>query len=682
LENLDVGKTNFSGRIPASVGNLISLKKLGLGAQGFFGELPSSIGNLTSLRELEISGMGIVGSMPPWVANLTSLTSLRFYECGLSGSIPSFLGDLRHLKELLLCECNFSGHLPSHISNLTQLQVLFLYANNFMGTVELTFITNLPNLMYLDLSNNNLVVLDGENNSSLTSFPKLRMLGLQSCGLSKFPNFLRHQDEISSIDLSYNNIHGSVPSWGWETWNQLYTLRLGNNNLTSIGSTSSLLPLQVDLLDLSSNMFEGPIPIPLGYALILDYSNNMFSSVPSDFSSHLIIGTLFLASGNNLSGEIPSSFCGGTSIELLDLSYNKFTGAIPSCLMENVNGMQSLYLKENKLTGKLPDTIKDGCSFKALDFSGNWIEGRLPRSLLACKYLEVLDVGNNQISGSFPCWMSALPGLEVLVLKSNKLSGQVAQSLGGEKSSCAFPSAIILDLSSNNFSGTLPQGEWFQGFKSMIFTDPNKSLVMERTVLNPGTSYRYEYTTVVTYKGHDTTFSKILRTLVFIDMSNNAFSGSIPEGIGELRLLHGLNISHNFLSGPIPSQLGELRQLEALDLSFNQLSGEIPQELASLDFLTTLNLSNNKLVGSIPESPQFMTFSNGSFIGNDGLCGPPLSKQCMNKTIPNVVSHHSEKKSANIITFLFAGIGFGVGFAIAIVVAWGIPIRKQSQERQ
>jgi hypothetical protein len=115
--------------------------------------------------------------------------------------------------------------------------------------------------------------------------------------------------------------------------------------------------------------------------------------------------------------------------------------------------------------------------------------------------------------------------------------------------------------------------------------------------------------------------------------------------------------------------------MEALDLSSNELSGVIPQELASLHFLTTLNLSYNRLVGRIPESTQFSTFLNNSFLGNDGLCGPPLSKGCDNMTL-NVTL--SDRKSIDIVLFLFSGLGFGLGFAIAIVIAWGVPIRKWS----
>ncbi|XP_062201139.1 receptor-like protein 6 [Phragmites australis] len=377
LVNLNVGRTNLSGIIPASIGNLISLRKLGLGASGFFGQIPSSIANLKSLSALEISGKGIIGSIPSWVSNLTSLTTLQFYDCGLSGSLPSFIGDLRYLRNLAVSNCNFSGQIPPYISNLTQMQIILLNSNYISGTMELTSFRKFPDLIALDLSDNNLVVVDGQDNSSLASLPKIAHLSLSGCNMSEFPNFLRHQDEIGSIDLSDNQIHGAIPLWAWETWKDLFFLILANNKFTSIGY-SPFLPPQIEVLDLSNNMFEGAIPIPHGSAIMLDYSNNRFSSVPSNFSSHLSDVTLFKASRNNLSGEIPLSFCAGTSIQLLDLSYNNFSGPIPSCLMENVNGMQSLYLNKNQLHGEFPDNIKEYCSFEALDVSGNWIEGQLP----------------------------------------------------------------------------------------------------------------------------------------------------------------------------------------------------------------------------------------------------------------------------------------------------------------
>lgn len=238
--------------------------------------------------------------------------------------------------------------------------------------------------------------------------------------------------------------------------------------------------------------------------------------------------------------------------------------------MEDVSALQVLSLKKNKLVGKLPDNIKEGCALVAFDVSGNLIEGKIPRSLVACRSLEILDIGSNQISDSFPCWMSKLPKLQVLVLRSNKFSGQVLDpSHTGDGNNCEFTKLRIADMVSNNFSGTLPEG-WFKMLKSMMATSGNEILVMEKQYYHEQT---YQFTAALIYKGSDITISLILRAFIIIDVSNNAFHGSIPDAIGELVLLRGLNMSHNALTGSIPTQFGNLNQLEALDLSSNKLSG-------------------------------------------------------------------------------------------------------------
>ncbi|MBA0854334.1 hypothetical protein Goshw_029227 [Gossypium schwendimanii] len=52
--------------------------------------------------------------------------------------------------------------------------------------------------------------------------------------------------------------------------------------------------------------------------------------------------------------------------------------------------------------------------------------------------------------------------------------------------------------------------------------------------------------------------------------------------------------------------------------------------MTNLTFLEVLNLAENNLVGPIPHGNQFDTFDNDSYSNNLGLCGLPLSKQCIN----------------------------------------------------
>ncbi|GKG14173.1 receptor-like protein 12, partial [Tanacetum coccineum] len=114
--------------------------------------------------------------------------------------------------------------------------------------------------------------------------------------------------------------------------------------------------------------------------------------------------------------------------------------------------------------------------------------------------------------------------------------------------------------------------------------------------------------------------------------------------------------------------MGHLSQLEALDMSWNKLTGNIPSSFTSLNFLSNLNLSYNQLEGRIPAGTQLQTFENYSFIGNKGLCGPPLNRTCGSSEIPAPKYETNSQESKNGVDwqFIFAGVGLGSGAAIVL----------------
>ncbi|KAH9648266.1 Leucine-rich repeat receptor-like tyrosine-protein kinase PXC3 [Citrus sinensis] len=91
-----------------------------------------------------------------------------------------------------------------------------------------------------------------------------------------------------------------------------------------------------------------------------------------------------------------------------------------------------------------------------------------------------------------------------------------------------------------------------------------------------------------------------LKALKRLDLSNNAFSGTIPSAFGNLSELEFLDLSLNKFGGVIPRELGSLKNLRFFNLSNNLLGGEIPDELKSLEKLEDFQVSSNKLNGSIP----------------------------------------------------------------------------------
>jgi Leucine-rich repeat (LRR) protein len=595
----------------------------------------------------------------------------------LSGHVQDFDTTTSRLKSLFLSNNALSGFIPKAFFELTSLGALDVSSNNFTGSLDLSHFWRLHELTMLDLSNNWLHVMDADDDNlvDISYLSELQDIRLASCNVIRFPRFLRQVKSISYLDLSRNKIDGNVPNWLWDKlWSFAPYLNLSHNMFTGMQLINSyILPFStsMEVLDLSFNRFSGRVPMPSSSGEVLEYSNNMFSSLVPNWTLYLRDTIYFSISKNNINDQLPPSICDAI-LDVLDLSNNNFYGPIPSCIIENMTHT-ILNLRGNNFNGTLPTDIMTTCDLQVLDLHGNKIEGRLPRGLSKCFHLEILDISSNRIADTFPSWLRRLCNLSILLLRSNQFYGTIGD--GDTKSASEFfPSLQIIDLSSNNLSGVL-RAQWLMQLNSMMAEYNSSGETIDFDSNNYSYEPFYRYSIEFTYKGYFMTFERMLTTVTLIDFSNNRLEGTIPEALGSLLSLRILNLSHNNFIGNIPAQLGSLTDLESLDLSCNQLLGEIPQELTDLAFLATLNLSDNDLVGRIPQSRQFSTFGSSSFGGNPRLCGPPLSEfPCGASPSPYTPSaqlvHRSSPNSFDVVLFLFIGLGFGVGFAAAIVVKW------------
>ncbi|XP_031283625.1 receptor-like protein kinase 5 [Pistacia vera] len=409
----------------------------------------------------------------------------------------------------------------------------------------------------------------------------------------EFPDIL-NCTRLEILDLSQNLFVGPLPN-DVDRLSALQYINFGANNFSgyippSIGRLSEL-----QVLYLYQNEFDGTFPKEIGnlsnlVVLGLAFNEKMKpASIPVEFGKLKKLQTLWINEAN-LMGEIPDSLTNLTSLETLSLAINQLTGPIPSGLF-SLKNLTSLYLFHNKLSGELPNSF-EGRNLVELDLSANNLTGSIPEDLGKLQNLRLFNLFSNQFSGKLPPSIGLMPSLTGFRLFENKLSGVLPPEIGLHSKLEAF------EVSSNQFSGQLPQHLCAAGVLTGVVAFSNNLSGEVPKSLGNCSSLR----TVQLYdnkfsgeipSGIWTTFN--LSSLI---LNNNAFSGELPSKLAWN--LTRLEISDNRFSGQIPAGVASWKNLVVFKASNNLFSGEIPVELTSLSRLTTLLLDRNQLSSTLP----------------------------------------------------------------------------------
>ncbi|KAJ6378254.1 hypothetical protein OIU78_028490 [Salix suchowensis] len=721
-----IGLANISGSISFPPGSKCSsvLSYLDLSQNSLSGSV-SGIATLRScpaLKSFNLSGNSIEFSVleekSSGLRGLSfELLDLSFNKIVGSNAVPFILSEgCNELKHLSLKGNKVSGDID--FSSCKNLQYLDVSENNFSSSVP-SFGKCLA-LEHLDISANK---FHGDLGHAIGGCAKLNLLNVTSNNFSG-PIPVLPTASLQSLSLGGNLFVGDIPLHLMDACPGLVMLDLSSNNLTgsvpsSLGSCTSL-----ETFDISTNNLTGELPVDTLLKMTslkrLDLAYNAFGGgLPDSFSQHTSLQSLDLSS-NSLFGSIPTGLCKGPSNNLkeLYLQNNRFTGSVPDTL-SNCSQLTALHLSFNYLTGTIPSSLGSLYELRDLNLWFNQLHGEIPPELMNIKALETLILDFNELTGVIPSGISNCTNLKWISLSNNRLSGEIPESIG------KLRSLTILKLSNNSFYGRIPPG--LGDCRSLIWLDLNSNFLngtippelfkqSGRIAVNFIRGKRYVYLkndkseqchgegNLLEFAGirleqlsrissnHPCNFSRVYGeytrptfndngSMIFLDLSYNMLSGSIPAAIGSMSFLYVLILGHNNLSGNIPQEIGKLTGLDILDLSNNRLEGIIPQSMTGLSLLSEIDMSNNHLTGMIPEGGQFVTFLNHSFLNNSDLCGIPLPPcGSASGSSSNLGHQKSRKRQASLAGSVAMGLLFSL-FCIFGLLIVAVEMKKRKKKK-
>ncbi|GLU14101.1 hypothetical protein SLE2022_306900 [Rubroshorea leprosula] len=278
LTILWMDRNYLTGPLPAWIGNLSTLQKLALAQNALSGPIPKELGNLKELTLLSITSNNFSGTLPPELGNLVKLEQLYISSCGVGGEIPSTFANLVNMQIMWASDNPFTGKIPDFIGNWKKLTSLRFEGNSFEGPIPSSFskLISLNSLQINGLSNVSSSLDFIRNLKNLTDLILKNALIIGS-----IPSDIGELQSLQKLDLSFNNLTGQIPNALFNI-SPLTYLFLGNNSLS--GAIPSQKSENLMNIDLSYNFLSGSFPSWVDTNIQLNLVANNFTFDRSNIS--------------------------------------------------------------------------------------------------------------------------------------------------------------------------------------------------------------------------------------------------------------------------------------------------------------------------------------------------------------------------------------------------------------
>ncbi|KAK4431438.1 Receptor-like protein EIX2 [Sesamum alatum] len=563
------------------------------------------------VTQLDLSFDNLQGKIS---TSLLELHHLRYLDLSFNdfehAPIPEFIGSLNKLRHLNLANANFYGPIPRQLGNLSKLLYFDIFWNECYSE-NLDWIISLDSLEHLSLSSTNLSKATNwlEAVSKLTSIKELDLsdVALPEITLSLLPK-INGSSPLAILDLSSNSYPSIMTLIRWFSnfsSTGLTSINLGGNNMAGPIPNFFKNMMSLEYLDLSQSDIQGGIPRYFGNLSSLTSLNMYESNLTGDFFELIMnlsgpvqkkIKYLGL-SENNLSGFFPnmSRF---SSLIHLQLERNQLSGSIQKGYLR-LRHLVFLALSSNRFTGPIPD-LSFSSSLGFLHLDNNMFNGTLTHTIGRLSQLRVLDLSfNSFLEVKFtPYWYPTFQ-LGTLILRQCKLGNYFPTWIRTQKE------IEHIDISNTGISDVLPG--WFVRISPrLIYLNASNNQMYGVSTLRDSLlpHSRLRATTL------DISRNKISASVNFLcyvkewgllDLSDNLFSGQIPDCFANFQWLRFLNLANNHLSGEIPHSVGSMSALTLLHLRNNSLLGGLPTSMRNCTGLEMIDVGDNRLTGKIPD---------------------------------------------------------------------------------
>eukprot|EP00775_Hariotina_reticulata_P011532 gene11532-11675_t len=540
------------------------------GNPGLTGALPDSWGNLTALERLEMGNVAWVpaASWPAWssMSNLSylDLSNSSGYSTIITEPLPqSWFTGMTSLSTFICHSCKFAQAADVRMTAWRALRWLDISNNPLNSTggsappgTILPAAWEQLNLTALKASGCNLIAA---NNTALANWSRLAVNGLL--------NTIHILDVADNPDLSFSSMEAFFGQM------KLYELYVRSTNISGAGWAN--MPCYVDATNNTAlgvpgcpNSWEGVECDPdTGRVTSINLSMALCSAsnpcpLPSNMFSVLSALHTFSVSGANLQAKLDELDMGDSAmLRVLNVSSNPLLeGPLPASWAASLTSLVTLDLSGIQAMGQIPNewagpTTEWRNTLTTLRLSGASLMSSIPFPFHLTA-LSMLDLSHNNLTGL----LLDVPNVSNLVthldLSSNQLTGTLVAYWD-----TSFGSLIHLNLSHNLVAGTLPT-EW-SSWTSIEHLDLSMN-----TLSGTLPDAWHNMTSLMSLRLSENKF-------IHVDVSDNAFSGTVPRTMTAWGGLQTLDVSNNMLTGLFGRGGCNLDSLAVLKVSHNQLAGQL-----------------------------------------------------------------------------------------------------------